>query len=378
MHIPLSSNPHVFLSGKRTESRESRESSSKSSRGFTPSEPRSVITDPLIPALRPKEIPGDHILAVKLQLEEYDKSGNDYFLKRDKEFVASLRQELAETKSTDSSIKPKSSSLSPSYVPAEVPQVVLSAPPGVPEHAVNSCHLASALTSLLFDAEFMQSLDISKSDQPLKKELKTILKSLLQDLQDGKTVSKEKMAHLKEILSDIDPDIFPKERLFAQESTTDDLHVIFNFLFGINYEGTSFVVLPLNSFDTTLPDLLVRSMQQSDSESTNPNFDKELYIGINRGDFRGFGEGSGSEVRISDKPIEIPDTFTLQDKTMRLTSIVCHRGDASGGHYISYIRKGEQWYLIDDLKKESVLVNFGQVLESAKTTSSIVRYSPVK
>ncbi|ODM87402.1 Ubiquitin carboxyl-terminal hydrolase 20 [Orchesella cincta] len=36
--------------------------------------------------------------------------------------------------------------------------------------------------------------------------------------------------------------------------------------------------------------------------------------------------------------------------TYRLLGIICHIGSFLGGHYISYVRRGEQWYLCDDAR----------------------------
>lgn len=43
-----------------------------------------------------------------------------------------------------------------------------------------------------------------------------------------------------------------------------------------------------------------------------------------------------------------------QVTTYRLLGIICHIGSFLGGHYIAYVRRGEQWYLCDDARVVAV------------------------
>merc|ERR1712113_146187 len=38
----------------------------------------------------------------------------------------------------------------------------------------------------------------------------------------------------------------------------------------------------------------------------------------------------------------------VNDKKYRLRSIICHSGDLSSGHYVCCVRKGEEWFYLDD------------------------------
>ena len=43
-----------------------------------------------------------------------------------------------------------------------------------------------------------------------------------------------------------------------------------------------------------------------------------------------------------------------------LSAVIVHKGDIQGGHYVSYAREGQDWFLFDDSKV--VIVGEGEVL----------------
>lgn len=89
-----------------------------------------------------------------------------------------------------------------------------------------------------------------------------------------------------------------------------------------------------------------------------------------------------SRIKISTE-IELDHTLNLTrycddtvsgSKQYKLVGIICHTGDsANGGHYVSYVRQGDQWYLIDDatisLVDPAVLTR-----EDLKQNAYILRY----
>ena len=74
--------------------------------------------------------------------------------------------------------------------------------------------------------------------------------------------------------------------------------------------------------------------------------------------------------KVNDK-FEFPMTFDLsklmeddtQHQEYTLTGIVVHNGTAQGGHYTSYIRRGEHWYLFNDTNVSEV--SYATVLEES-------------
>ena len=64
-------------------------------------------------------------------------------------------------------------------------------------------------------------------------------------------------------------------------------------------------------------------------------------------------------------------------KRYRLVGIVVHRGQtAFGGHYVSYVRDREQWYLLNDATVTPVVGNIDDI-EELKTDAYILRYERI-
>lgn len=86
------------------------------------------------------------------------------------------------------------------------------------------------------------------------------------------------------------------------------------------------------------------------------------------------------------KKISLDDEIDLAEHCMdeitgskryRLVGIVVHRGQtAFGGHYVSYVRDGEQWYLLNDATVTPVVGNIDDI-EELKTDAYILKYERI-
>jgi ubiquitin C-terminal hydrolase len=78
-----------------------------------------------------------------------------------------------------------------------------------------------------------------------------------------------------------------------------------------------------------------------------------------------FAQEEGGGKKISD-PFDFPQEITIRGKKYCLGAFGCHSGTLSGGHYISYVCRGGQWYEISDNAVKKVI--YGDVIRSDKVT----------
>lgn len=58
------------------------------------------------------------------------------------------------------------------------------------------------------------------------------------------------------------------------------------------------------------------------------------------------------EIRKNEKPVQVDDgKVIIKGQPYKITSFAVHTGDAEGGHYVAFIKKGNQHYKIDDISK---------------------------
>lgn len=129
---------------------------------------------------------------------------------------------------------------------------------------------------------------------------------------------------------------------------------------------------------------LTGSFQDSKTHEVRPResteLSKTLILSLKR-----YRYSERSRIKISTE-IELDHTLYLTrycddtvsgSKQYKLVGIICHTGDsANGGHYVSYVRQGDQWYLIDDatisLVDPAVLTR-----EDLKQNAYILRYERI-
>ena len=99
---------------------------------------------------------------------------------------------------------------------------------------------------------------------------------------------------------------------------------------------------------------------------TNANFETELgqftILAVNRFDENG-------EKRMNRVELDNPDTsLTGYGLLGQIVSCVCHRGSVNHGHYVSYHRVDNQWYLNDDSRPCHIAENpFNQTVHDSQT-----------